>query len=62
MVIERLFALPGIGSMLVTDIGARDIPKVASVLLAITSFILLLGFIIETLQELLDPRIKKSEE
>ncbi|MBT1017544.1 ABC transporter permease [Canibacter sp. lx-72] len=60
VVIERLYALPGIGSMLVADIGGRDLPKVASVLLLITSFILVLGFIIDLAQKLIDPRLRTA--
>ena len=36
VVVEQLFSLPGVGRMLVTDVGRRDITKVQSELLVLT--------------------------
>lgn len=61
VVIETLFSLPGIGRMLVTDVSNRDLPKVQGELLALTSFVLIVGFIVDLLHRALDPRQRESE-
>lgn len=56
VIIEQLFSLPGIGRMLVADVGARDLPKVQGELLALTGFVLIVGFLVDLLHRILDPR------
>ncbi len=56
VVIEQLFNLPGIGRMLVTDVGNRDLPKVQSELLALTGVVLLVGFAVDLVHRFIDPR------
>jgi peptide/nickel transport system permease protein len=56
VVIEQLFTLPGIGRMLVADVGNRDLPKVQGELLALTGFVLVVGFLVDLLHRSLDPR------
>ncbi|MFT8640013.1 ABC transporter permease [Bifidobacterium sp.] len=58
MVIENLFALPGIGSMLVTDVGNRDLLTVQSELFVLAAFFLCIGFVVDVLHRVLDPRLK----
>jgi peptide/nickel transport system permease protein len=60
VVIEQLFSLPGIGRMLVNDVGNRDLPKVQGELLALTGFVLLIGFLVDLLHRSLDPRQRES--
>jgi peptide/nickel transport system permease protein len=60
VVIEQLFTLPGIGRMLVTDVGARDLPKVQGELLVLTGFVLLVGFLVDLLHRTLDPRQREA--
>ncbi|WP_167142753.1 ABC transporter permease [Canibacter zhoujuaniae] len=61
VVIEQIFTLPGVGTMLVSDINSRDLAKVASTLMVITGFILLLGTVMDTLAQLLDPRLRERK-
>lgn len=61
VVIEQLFSLPGIGRMLVADVDARDLPKVQSELLALTGFVLVIGFVIDLIHRLIDPRQREAE-
>ena len=56
VVIEQLFSLPGIGRMLVADVSARDLPKVQGELLALTGFVLIVGFVVDLVHRGLDPR------
>ncbi|KAA9085149.1 ABC transporter permease [Microbacterium radiodurans] len=60
VVIEQLFTLPGIGRMLVADVGLRDLPKVQGELLALTGFVLLIGFAVDLLHRSLDPRQREA--
>ena len=47
MVVENLFALPGLGAMLVTDVGNRDLVAVQSELFLLAAFFLLLGLVVD---------------
>ncbi|MBZ4488689.1 ABC transporter permease [Microbacterium sp. cx-55] len=60
VVIEQLFALPGIGRMLVEDVGRRDLPKVQGELLALTGFVLIIGFVVDLVHRAIDPRQRES--
>ncbi|MGP3535373.1 ABC transporter permease [Microbacterium sp. RD1] len=60
VVIEQLFTLPGIGRMLVADVGSRDLPSVQGELLALTGFVLLVGFVVDLAHRSLDPRQRES--
>lgn len=60
VVIEQLFTLPGIGRMLVTDVGARDLIKVQGELLVLTGFVLFVGFLVDLLQRVIDPRQRET--
>ena len=61
VVIEQLFGLPGIGRMLVADVGNRDLPKVQGELLVLTGFVLVVGFVVDLVHRLIDPRQREAE-
>jgi peptide/nickel transport system permease protein len=58
VVIEKIFAWPGIGSLLVDSISARDLPMVQGCVLAIVTMFLLVNFLVDMLYTHLDPRIR----
>jgi peptide/nickel transport system permease protein len=60
VVIEQLFTLPGIGRMLVADVSARDLPKVQGELLVLTSFVLIVGFFVDLVHRVIDPRQRET--
>jgi len=60
VVIEQLFTLPGIGRMLVADVGLRDLPKVQGELLALTAVVLVVGFVVDLVHRSLDPRQREA--
>ena|SRR5690606_30358766 len=62
VVIEQLFTLPGIGRMLVADVGTRDLVKVQSELLVLTGFVLLIGFLVDLVHHAVDPRQRAEVE
>lgn len=61
VVIEQLFSLPGIGRMLVADVGNRDLPKVQGELLVLTGFVLVVGFVVDLVHRVIDPRQREAE-
>ncbi len=61
VVIEQLFSLPGLGRMLVDDVGNRDLIKVQSTLFVLTAVILLLGALVDVVHRLIDPRLRVEE-
>lgn len=61
VVIEQLFSLPGIGRMLVADTGNRDLVKVQSELLVLTGFVLIVGFLVDLLHRVIDPRQREGD-
>jgi peptide/nickel transport system permease protein len=60
VVVEQLFTLPGVGRMLVADVAARDLPKVQGELLALTGFVLVVGFVVDLLHRVIDPRQREA--
>jgi peptide/nickel transport system permease protein len=58
VVIERVFALPGVGQMLVKDVGSRDLEKVQGTVLLIAVIVLVIGFLVDVLHRLVDPRLR----
>jgi peptide/nickel transport system permease protein len=61
VVIEQLYGLPGIGRMLVADVGNRDLPKVQGELLVLTGFVLVVGFVVDLVHRTIDPRQREAE-
>ncbi len=61
VVIEQLFTLPGIGRMLVADVSNRDLLKVQGELLVLTSFVLIVGFLVDLTHRVIDPRQREAE-
>ncbi|MDX6750179.1 ABC transporter permease (plasmid) [Geminicoccaceae bacterium 1502E] len=59
VVIESLFALPGLGRLLLTSIQNRDLPVVQGGLLLVVGVALSLNILIDTLYQYLDPRMRR---
>ena len=57
VLVEVTFALPGIGSLLVESITAKDIPVVQGLTLLIAFFVVIINLIVDLLYLLIDPRI-----
>lgn len=58
IVIEQVFALPGLGRLALTAIGNRDFPLLQGEVLLYASAIVLLSFLVDISYGLLDPRIR----
>lgn len=62
MVIENLFALPGIGSGLVDDLGHRDLVAVQGELFLLAAFFLVIGLLVDLTHRALDPRLGANDD
>ena len=62
MVVENLFALPGLGALLVGDVGNRDLVAVQSELFLLAAFFLTLGLAVDLAHRALDPRLADDKE
>jgi peptide/nickel transport system permease protein len=58
IVIENVFALPGLGTLLMQGINQKDYPLVQGIILYISIAIVFINFVIDTLYSLIDPRIR----
>jgi peptide/nickel transport system permease protein len=58
VVIESVFNLPGVGQMLLRDIGNRDFDKVQGTVLLIAVVVLVIGFVVDVAHYLIDPRLR----
>jgi peptide/nickel transport system permease protein len=60
VVIENVFALPGLGSLLVTSVQNRDFPVVQGVALVLGAIVVMVNLLTDLGYSLLDPRIRLS--
>lgn len=60
VVVEAVFALPGLGSLLVQGIAQRDYPIIQGILFVSTMAVLIIGFLADLAQRFIDPRLSKS--
>ena len=58
IILESVFALPGLGRLALGAITARDLPVVQGVTLFVASAIVLINFAVDILYGFLDPRIR----
>ncbi|MDI9633616.1 MAG: ABC transporter permease [Methanolinea sp.] len=58
VVIETVFAWPGLGNLLVKAISARDVVLIESTLVVIVSLYLVVNYVVDLFYTLVDPRIR----
>jgi peptide/nickel transport system permease protein len=58
IIVETVFAWPGIGSLLITGVTARDYPLVTGVVLMYTVAFVMINLFIDALYAVIDPRIR----
>jgi peptide/nickel transport system permease protein len=58
VVVENLFALPGIGGLLIQAINARDLVTVQAITLVTASTFVLVNALVDVFYQVLDPRIR----
>ena len=57
VVIERVFVIPGVGSMLVDAVAQRDLILVQDVVMVLVALVLVVNFLVDVLYVVIDPRI-----
>lgn len=58
VIVESIFALPGVGSLMVTAISNRDYTMVQGGVLLIAAFFVLVNFTVDMLYTVVDPRMR----
>ena len=58
VVIERVFGIPGLGQMLISEIGSRDYPVVQAIVVLIAALVVVCNFLADLLYRVMDPRIE----
>jgi len=58
VILEKVFALPGAGALLIDSIGARDYPVVQAATLIFASLVILVNLITDVVYSVLDPRVR----
>jgi peptide/nickel transport system permease protein len=60
VLVETVFAWPGLGRLLFDSIGSRDYPVIEAMLLVVTIVVITANWIADTLYGQLDPRIRRA--
>lgn len=60
VVIERVFLIPGLGSMLLDSVANRDLTSVQTIVMLLVVFTLTVNFLVDLTYRLIDPRIRRS--
>ncbi len=58
IVVEQVFAIPGLGQMLITSIADRDYPVVQAIIVLVAFVVVLCNFLADALYRVMDPRLK----
>lgn len=62
LVIEKVFAIPGLGSLMINAIFARDFPTIQAVALFIALFVIVVGILTDVVYTAIDPRVDLSSK
>lgn len=61
MIIEQVFTIPGMGSLLISSISNRDYPVVLGILVLVAGMVVVINFAVDLLYGRIDPRIRVRE-
>jgi peptide/nickel transport system permease protein len=60
VIVEQIFALPGMGRLLFTSISNRDYPVVQATVLVIAVLFVLVNLVVDLLYRVIDPRTRQA--
>ena len=60
--IEKIFAIPGLGQWMIHSISGRDYPVILGLTIFFSSFLIISMFIVDMIYSLIDPRIRHSKD
>lgn len=58
IVVEQVFAVPGIGRLLLASISGRDFPVAQAIVVILAAWVVIVNFIADILYQYMDPRIR----
>lgn len=58
IIIEQVFAIPGVSRLLLSSISARDFPVVQAIVVIMAAWIVLVNFLADILYRVIDPRMR----
>lgn len=61
VVVERVFVIPGLGSLLLDAVGNRDLLVVQDVVMVLVAAVLLVNLLVDVLYVVLDPRLRLGD-
>lgn len=61
IIVENVFNLPGIGSLIISGVGNRDFPLVQGLVFYLAFTVVSINFIIDLLYSVIDPRIRLNQ-
>ncbi len=58
IIIEQVFAIPGLGRLLLSSIANRDFPVVQAIVVILATWVVLVNFIADIISQYIDPRVR----
>jgi peptide/nickel transport system permease protein len=58
VILEKVFALPGAGALLIDSIGARDYPVVQAATMVFATLVILVNLLTDVVYSFLEPRVR----
>lgn len=60
VVVERVFAIPGLGSLLLDTVALRDLPAIQGIVMVLVGLVLVINLLIDIARTLIDPRLRSA--
>ena len=60
IIAEQVFALPGLGRLLLTSIGSRDYPVAQIIVVLIAFVVVFMNYLADIITQYVDPRVRLS--
>jgi peptide/nickel transport system permease protein len=61
IIVEEVFAMPGLGRLILQAISNRDVVVVRDVVLMLAAFVVFINFVVDILYAVIDPRLKPHD-
>jgi len=61
VIVENVFAVPGLGQLMITSISSRDYPTIQAVTLLFGVIVVLIYLLTDLVQIMLDPRVRRTQ-
>lgn len=58
MVVERIFAWPGVGLLFINGLGGRDMALIQAVVIFSAAMVILANLVVDLLYTVIDPRVR----